>query len=118
MKSNKKVITAAEVVLLIIKNEGELEDDFEYPVEFPEAYKLLRALDVIQLVEEKFLPSKNFDAAHRVGVQKFLEGENYRKEALERRRSQNKKVHVAVFSSAAIAIAGYFIRRAKANTRT
>ena len=118
MKSNKEVLTAAEVVMLIIKNEGELEDDLEYPAEFSEAYRLLLALEVIQLVEEKFLPSINFDAAHRIGVQKFLESENFKKETLERRRSQNKNVRVAVFSSAAVAIAGYFIKRAKANTRS
>lgn len=118
MKSNKEVITAAEVVLLIIKNEGNLEHDLEYPAEFSEAYRLLLNLDVIQLLDEKFLPSRNFDAAQRVGVQKFLEAENYKKEALEKRRSQNKKIRVALFSSAAIAITGYFIRRTKANNRT
>lgn len=117
MESNKEIITAAEVVLLIVKNEGELEDDLEYPSEFTQAYELLLTHDIIRLVDRKFLPSRKFDAAHRVGVQKFLEGEKYKKEALEKRRSQNKKVRVAVFSSAAIAIAGYFIRRTKTNTR-
>lgn len=118
MESNKDIIAAAEVVLLIVKNEGELEDDLEYPAEFSKAYQLLLNLNVIQLADGKFLPSRNFDAAYRTGVQKFMEDEKSKSEALERRRSQNQKVHLAIISSAAIAIAGYFIRKTRSNIRS
>lgn len=86
-----------------------------YPAEFSKAYQLLLNLNVIHLVGGKFLPSKNFAAADRTGVQKFMEDENSKNEASERRRSQNQKMQLAIISSAAIAIAGYFIRKAKSN---
>ena len=117
MEPNRDVITAAEVVLLIIWNEGELEDDMEYPLEFTQAYELLLTFDVIQLNNGKFLPSRNFDSAYRTGIQKFIKEEISKKEAIERRRSQNQKISLAIFSSAAIGMAGYFIKKAKASIR-
>lgn len=66
MESKEEIFKTADVILLIINNEGKLVDDIEYPSEFRRAYQLLQELDIIKSEEGKFTPSKKFS----VGIKK------------------------------------------------
>lgn len=113
MESQREIFSAADVILKIIKNEGELEDDIEYPPMFSNAYNLLQKLNIIKSIDGKFVASENFESAYEKGVRKFSENERQKRKALRRRKNQQKRVGIAILSSAAIAVTGYFYRRAK-----
>lgn len=110
---HSETFTAADVILLIIRNEGALVDDIEYPQEFINAYAMLQNFDIIKSDGGKFVAATNFDAAGKLGVQKFVERELARAEAAKARNKQVKQLGVAAFSTAAVAVAGYFYRRRK-----
>lgn len=109
----RETFTAADVILLIIRNEGELVDDIEYPQEFINAYAMLQAFDVIRSQEGKFISGPNFGAATKLGVQNFVERELARAEAEKNRGKQVRKVGIAALSTAVVAAAGYLYRRKK-----
>lgn len=72
-EEHKEIYKTADVILLIMKYEGEIEDLIEYPSEFEEAYKQLLLFDIIKSGEGKYLKSKNFDKASRLGFKKYVE---------------------------------------------
>ncbi len=113
MELKSEIFSAADAVLKIIKNEGELVDDMEYPMMFTDAYELLQRFDIIKSIDEKFIASTNFDSAYEKGVRKFSEIERQKKKALRRRKNQQRRISIAVLSSGAIAVAGYLYRKAK-----
>lgn len=63
---------AAEVILMIMKYEGEIEDVIEYPSEFEDAYRELVAYKVIKLKEGKYVPDENFKKVTKTGFKKYL----------------------------------------------
>lgn len=64
---------AANVILKIIRNEGSIADDVEYPSEFQPAYLKLLELDIVRIRKEEFIPGTNFNAACELGIGKYLE---------------------------------------------
>ena len=72
-EEKKDVLQAAEVILMIMQYEGEIEDLIEYPSEFEDAYKELVNYKVIKLQEGKYVPDENFGKASRHGFRKYIE---------------------------------------------
>ena len=64
---------AADVILKIIKNEGTIADDIEYPSEFQPAYLKLMELDIIRIRKGEFIPGAFFKSACHLGVRKYIE---------------------------------------------
>ncbi len=62
----------ADVILMIIKYEGEIEDIIEYPSEFEDAYSELVRYKVIKSAEGKYVPDRNFEKAASKGFGKFV----------------------------------------------
>lgn len=71
--SEEDTYRAADVILKIIKNEGTIADDLEYPSEFQPAYLKLMELDIVRIREGEFLPGTNFQSACSLGIEKFIE---------------------------------------------
>lgn len=71
-QERKDVFQAAEVILLIMKYEGEIEDLIEYPSEFEDAYQELLKYKVIKSGEGKYLPGENFKRAYELGFKNYL----------------------------------------------
>lgn len=69
----KEIYQAAHVILLIIKNEGAISDEIEYPSEFQIAYRELLDLDIIVNKDNEYLPGANFERAYKLGVEQFRE---------------------------------------------
>ncbi|UJH90420.1 hypothetical protein LZ575_16525 [Antarcticibacterium sp. 1MA-6-2] len=72
-EEKKDVHQAAEVILMIISYEGEIEDLIEYPSEFEDAYKELLSHKIIKLKDGKYIPDVNFKKASTKGYRKYLE---------------------------------------------
>ena len=72
-EDKKEHYKTADVILLIIKYEGEIEDIIEYPIEFEDAYKELLDYRIIKKGEEKYLPHLNFNKACELGFSKYVE---------------------------------------------
>ncbi len=72
-EEKKDIYQTADVILLIIKYEGEIEDIIEYPTEFEDAYKELLDYRIIKKGEEKYLPDLNFNKASELGFRKYVE---------------------------------------------
>ena len=72
-QEKKDIYNTANVILLIIKYEGEIEDIIEYPLEFEDAYKELLDYKIIKKGEEKYLPDVNFKKACELGFTKYVE---------------------------------------------
>lgn len=95
---------AAEVILMIIKYEGEIEDAIEYPSEFEDAYKELIAHRVIALKEGKYVPGENFKKVSNIGFK------NYLKELKDPPRYKKflaSKPAIGVVAGALLVAAGY-----------
>lgn len=112
-----ETFTAADVILLIIRNEGELVDDIDYPQEFINAYAMLQAFDIIKSEEGKFISGTNFGAATKLGVQEFVERELARAEAGKTRDKQVRTLSIAAVSTAVVAAARYLYRRKKSSEK-
>lgn len=69
----KDIRQTADVILLIMKYEGEIEDIIEYPTEFEDAYKALLEYRIIKKEDEKYLPDLNFKKACEVGFKNYIE---------------------------------------------
>ena len=67
LEERTDVYQAAEVILLIIHYEGEIEDIIEYPAEFEVAYKELLEQKIIKTGEGKYLPGENFTKDYPLG---------------------------------------------------
>lgn len=72
-EEKKDIYQTADVILLIIKYEGEIEDIIEYPMEFEDAYKELVDYRIIKKGEEKYLPDVNFKKACELGFKNYVE---------------------------------------------
>ncbi len=72
-EEKKDIYKTADVILLIIKYEGEIEDVIEYPMEFEDSYKELLDYRIIKKGEEKYLPDVNFNKACELGFMKYVE---------------------------------------------
>ena len=108
MEDEKKdIYQTAEVILLIIKYEGEIEDLIEYPVEFEAAYKELLEYKIIKKGEEKYLPDLNFKKAHELGFRKYIE--QIDKPSKFRKYITSKPV-LGVLGGAILVTAGYMMR--------
>ena len=108
MEENKKEIyRAAEVIMLIIKNEGQMEYSLEDQSEFQPAYDKLLALDIIQFCDEWLVPGANFEKASRSGLEEFLR----RKQLAEQRPSHRNKWLAGIAGGAVLAAIGYMLRQ-------
>ncbi len=109
-EEKKDIYQTAEVILLIIKYEGEIEDIIEYPTEFEAAYKELLQYRIIKKGEDKYLPDVNFKKAHELGFRKYIE-------QLEKpskfRKYITSKPALGVFAGAVLVGAGYLMRPEK-----
>lgn len=104
-----EVYQAAEVVMLIIQNEGKVEQGLEDPSEFQPAYELLLSLKIIQEREGEFLPGPNFEKASKLGLKEFLR----RKELADRQSSTRNKWVAGIAGGALLGTLGYLLRPKK-----
>ncbi len=112
----KDFYQTVEVILLIIKYEGEIEDIIEYPPEFEDAYHELLYHKIIKKVEGKFLPGENFSKAHPLGFKKYLERlEKYSKpkEPSKFRKLVTGKPALGILAGAIFLTAGYLMKPEK-----
>jgi hypothetical protein len=72
-EEKRDIYKTADVILLIMKYEGEIEDVIEYPTEFEDAYRELLDYRIIKKGEEKYLPDVNFIKASELGFIKYIE---------------------------------------------
>ncbi|GAB2762267.1 hypothetical protein [Salinimicrobium soli] len=101
-----KVIQAAEVVMLIIQNEGQMEHSLEDLSEFQPAYELLLSLNIIQDRDELLVPGPNFERASKLGVKEYLR----RKELADQKPSNRNKWVAGIAGGALLAAVGYLLR--------
>ena len=101
-----EVYQAAEVVMLIIQNEGKIEQGPEDPSEFMPAYQQLLSLRIITEREGEFLPGSNFEKAAKYGFREFLR----RKELADRQTSTRNKWAAGIAGGALLGTLGYFLR--------
>lgn len=103
----KDIYQAAEVILLIIKHEGEIEEAIEYPPEFEDAYTELLSHKIIKQKEGKYLPDENFEKASKFGFRKYLE--NLHKPSRYKKLIANKPV-LGIIAGGLILTAGFLLR--------
>ena len=109
-EEKKDIYQTAEVILLIIKHEGEIEDVIEYPVEFDAAYKELLEYKIIKKGEDKYLPDLNFNKAHELGFRKYIEQIN---KPSKLKQYITSKPALGVLAGAVLVTAGYLMRPEK-----
>lgn len=106
-EEKKDIYQTAEVILLIIKYEGEIEDIIEYPAEFEAAYKELLQYKIIKKREDKYLPDLNFNKALEMGFGKYVEKIN---KPSKFRQYITSKPALGVLTGAVLVTAGYLMR--------
>lgn len=106
----KDVYQTAEVILLIIKYEGEIEDIIEYPEEFEAAYKELLQYRILKKGEEKYIPGLNFNKASELGFRKYVEKIN---NPSKFKQYITSKPALGVLAGAVLVTAGYLMRPEK-----
>lgn len=109
-EDRKDVLQAAEVILLIIKYEGEIEDAIEYPPEFEDAYQNLLFYKIIEQREGKFVPAENFKKASDLGFEKYVYNLN---NPTGLRKLLNNKPAMGIFAGAIFFTAGYLLKPGK-----
>lgn len=109
-EEKKDVHQAAEVILMIIKYEGEIEDLIEYPTEFEDAYKELVALSIIKIRDGKYVPDQNFKKASSAGYRKYLEDLN---NPPAYKKFLASKPAIGIVAGAIIFAAGYLLQSEK-----
>jgi hypothetical protein len=109
-EEKKDIYKTADVILLIMKYEGEIEDIIEYPIEFEDAYRELLDYRIIKKREEKFLPDINFNKACELGFIKYVE-----KIQTPSKFKQyiTSKPALGVMAGALMLTAGYFMKPKK-----
>tara|TARA_R100000935_G_C2807054_1_gene153213 strand:+ start:354 stop:701 length:348 start_codon:yes stop_codon:yes gene_type:complete len=112
-EEKKDIYQTAEVILLIIKYEGEIEDVIEYPTEFEAAYKELLHYKIIKRGEDKYLPDRNFNKAQELGFSKFVESI---KTPSKLKQYIISKPALGVLAGAVLVTAGYLMRSEKRYT--
>ena len=114
MEGEKKdVYQTAEVILLIIKYEGEIEDIIEYPSEFEEAYKELLQYKIIKKGDDKYLPDVHFNKAQELGFRKYIEQVN---KPSKFKQYITSKPALGVLAGAVLVTADYLMRTEKKYT--
>lgn len=116
LQERNDVYQAAEVILLIIHYEGEIEDIIEYPAEFEEAYKELLDQKIIKMGEGKYLPGENFSKAYPLGYKKYLEKiakQAKSKEPSKFRKFVSNKPALGILAGAVFLTAGYLMKPEK-----
>lgn len=103
----KDIYQAAEVILLIIKHEGEIEEAIEYPPEFEDAYVELLNFKIIKQREGKYLPDENFEKASKQGFKKYVE--NLSKTSQYKKLIANKPA-LGIIAGAIILTAGFLLK--------
>jgi hypothetical protein len=109
-EEKKDIYQTAEVILMIIKYEGEIEDVIEYPLEFEAAYKELLEYKIIKKGEDKYLPDLNFNKAHELGFSKYVETIN---KPSKFKQYITSKPALGVLAGAVLVTAGYLMRPVK-----
>jgi hypothetical protein len=109
-EDRKDVLQAAEVILLIIQYEGEIEDAIEYPPEFEMAYQDLLFYKIIANREGKYVPGENYRKASSLGFQKYVH--NLNNPSGLRKLIANKPA-IGFFAGAVLFTAGYFLKLGK-----
>jgi hypothetical protein len=109
-EEKKDIYQTAEVILMIIKYEGEIEDVIEYPLEFEAAYKELLEYKIIKKGEDKYLPDLNFNKAHELGFSKYVETIN---KPSKFKQYITSKPALGVLAGAVLVTAGYLMRTEK-----
>lgn len=106
----KDVYQAADVVLMIIENEGSISDEIEYPSEFAPAYEKLLELGVIQVKNGAYVPAVGFSNARKIGVWNF---EQTKHEPSKFNRIISSKYTIGIVAGTIITYLGYFMRSGK-----
>lgn len=109
-EEKKDIYQTAEVILLIIQYEGEIEDIIEYPLEFEAAYKELLHYRIIKKGEEKYLPDTNFSKASELGFRKYIEKVN---NPSKFRQYITSKPALGVLAGAVLVTASFLMRPEK-----
>ena len=109
-EETKDIYQTADVILLIIKYEGEIEDVIEYPLEFEDAYKELLDRRIIKKGEEKYLPDVNFKKACELGFKTYVE--NIQKPSKIKQYITSKPA-LGVLVGAVLVTAGYLMKPEK-----
>ncbi|MFN4761774.1 hypothetical protein ACKGJN_01515 [Gillisia sp. Q332] len=109
-EEKKDIYKIADVILLIIKYEGEIEDIIEYPIEFDDAYKELLEYRIIKKGEEKYLPDLNFNKACELGFRKYVEKIN---KPSKFKQYITSKPALGVMVGAVLLTAGYLMKPEK-----
>jgi len=109
-EEKKDIYQTAEVILLIIKYEGEIEDIIEYPTEFEAAYRELLQYKIIKKGEEKYLPDVNFNKAIELGFRNYIEKIT---NPSKFKQYITSKPALGVLAGAVLVTAGYLIRTEK-----
>ncbi len=112
-EEKKDIYQTAEVILLIMKYEGEIEDIIEYPSEFEAAYKELLQYNIIKKGDDKYLPDFNFNKAQVLGFRKYIEQIN--KPSKFKQYITSKPV-LGVLAGAVLVTTGYLMRSEKKYT--
>ena len=104
-----EIYQAAEVVMLIIQNEGMIEPGPEDPTEFQPAYDQLLSLKIIREREGEFLPGPNFERASKLGFREFLR----RKLLADQKPSGRNRWMAGIAGGAFLTAIGYMMRPGK-----
>lgn len=106
----KDVYQAADVVLMIIENEGSISDEIEYPSEFAPAYQKLLELGVIHIKNSAYVPAVGFSNARKIGVWNFEQAKN---EPSRLNRLISSKYTIGIVAGTIITYLGYYLRSGK-----
>ena len=103
----KNVYQAADVVLMIIENEGSISDEIEYPSEFAPAYQKLMELGLIQVKNGEYVPAGNFQKAIKIGVWNYEQRKN---EPSKLEQFISNKYTIGILAGTFLTGLGYFLR--------
>lgn len=106
----KDVYQAADVVLMIIENEGSISDEIEYPSEFAPAYQKLMELGVIQTKNGEYVPATNFHRAHKMGTWNYEQRKN---DPSKLEQFLSNKYTIGIIAGTFLTGIGYFLRPGK-----
>jgi hypothetical protein len=109
-EEKKEIYKTADVIILIMKYEGEIEDIIENPIEFEDAYRELLDYRIIKKEEEKYLPDVNFNKACELGFIKYVEKI---KNPSKFKQYITSKPALGVMVGAVLLTAGYLMRPQK-----
>ena len=105
---NKRRAHAAEIVVLVNKNESELVDSITNPPELDRATDLLLNYRIVGKKSGRYIPGQNFISAYKIGVRKYAqETENDG----ETRKTLIKRYSMGTISFVAAIAAGLYLKR-------